>query len=95
MNKMPGFTAEASLQEMSKPYRMAWIRSALVGRRRVMPQAAIGGRAAMALGYTCTPDDKACACSGVMDCINCALDGRCKHCICEGTACACLPGKLP
>jgi hypothetical protein len=90
--KMPGFmAAEASLYKTSHRYQMGWTRSALGGGREVVAQAAAIGGGGGGLGFNCTPDGKACGCSGSSDCMACQRAGCAgKSCICSDGACACV-----
>jgi len=83
--RLPGFTAERNI-------------------RRVVPSYSEGGEAAInrlagsrliGLGYVCTPDNRACACSGAFDCLACGRDpkacGNKTTCVCHGGAgCVCF-----
>ena len=85
---LPGFAAEASLYEIRATYRTASKRPGLTGGAIVAQ--AISMRATE---FVCTPDRKACACSGAGDCLECERTaGACKgkHCNCTPTACACV-----
>jgi hypothetical protein len=87
---LPGFTAEASfsrLKEKSRTECPGFDQPSWAGE--VMPQA-IEVRVIPMQGYDCTPDGKACGCSGAADCVACARAGKCVHCICSETACGCV-----
>jgi hypothetical protein len=66
------FTAESSLYRTTRSYRTA--RHARFAGPEMIPQEA----------FACLPDDSACACSGLSDCIDCANLGHCTgHCECD------------
>lgn len=97
--RLPEFTAELALSFAGGTSEQG-VRRQQPGRATY--SAAAGLQPALArrfsesfdrLGYACTPDGAACACSGASDCLNCAKDpsacGGLGSCICSPTACGC------
>lgn len=94
--RLPGFTADGSFCRVVVGYSQersaggeAAIGRLVASNRVVSPQLRAG-----AAGYVCTPDNKACACSGFDDCFSCALDPRAcgaagRACVCRNGACGC------
>ncbi len=69
---LPSFTAEFSAYRTSRSYRTG--RRARFAVSEMIPQQA----------FACLPDDSACACHGLSDCIDCANLGHCTgHCECD------------
>ena len=84
--RLPGFTAERNIRQVVPSYSEA---HSAVGAAAINGLAGSGG-----LGYVCTPDNRACSCSGADDCLNCARDPKAcgditKGCICTPKACGC------
>jgi hypothetical protein len=76
---IPSFTAESSLYRSNRNYR-------------TMPHGGFAGSEIIAQeAFACLPDDSACACSGLGDCIDCANLGHCTgHCECDSSGtCIC------
>lgn len=80
---MPNFTAELSLYRTTRSYRSA--RHAWLAVSELAPQQ----------NFACLPDDSACACHGLSDCIDCSNLGHCTgSCQCDDSlTCVCTgPG---
>jgi hypothetical protein len=98
------FTAEMGLYRSRNAYATVATRAVDAGGRAIVPQARVLGGArfpgawfpGFALPYVCTPDNRACSCSGAGDCLRCGRDpaacGGKGSCTCnpETNACACV-----
>jgi hypothetical protein len=96
MRNPPGFSAESSLYRGRGGYQMTAAPGSSTGGWNVFAQAIRRIPGGGGLSYNCTPDHKACACSGAADCMSCTRDTRAcgdpaKDCICnpKTNACAC------
>ena len=88
--RIPAFTADSSLSRApgarlrARPTRGGAAIDRSAASNRVVAQLQFGGSGP---NYVCTPDGKACACSGFLDCIECIRDPQ----ACGGLGCSCNP----
>jgi hypothetical protein len=77
--RLPGFTAERNLRGVIPSYSAGLSAAGKGAGKRLAVSRPVS------TGYTCTPDNRACICSGVWDCLFCTLFGPCGvlNCTCD------------